>query len=278
MTYRQRMNTGGARIGLVVMAATAAGMLIAAADQSRYLALPVDISIVVPPPPQKGDARYEADRTVFRVTRRLLSTPRGTLAVQDVAWKVPDLMRDFSCAFGFSISMERTPALFHLLATADAETARANDLAKNKWKRLRPFLIDEGPVCQSKADLANSYDYPSGHTTRGWTAGLILADLRPDRAPQILARARAYGESRIVCGAHNMSAVEAGRLGATVSMQTVKLTREYLADVAAAKAELQGLRADPTSVPEGAVCLAEQALVAQSIYAGLAPDARQRGR
>jgi acid phosphatase (class A) len=270
------MRASGVRVGLAVVTAAAAGMLVAAANQPGYLTSPVDISIVVPPPPQKGDARYEADRTVFRVTRRLLSTPRGALAVRDVAWKVPDLMRDFSCAFGLVISPERTPALYRLLATADAETAKANDLAKNKWKRPRPFLIDNGAVCQNKADLAKSYDYPSGHTTRGWTAGLILADLRPDRAPQILARARAYGESRIVCGAHNMSAVEAGRLGATISMQKIRLSDQYLADVAAAKAELQSLASDPESVPSGAVCSAEEALVAPSIYAGLVPGALRR--
>lgn len=213
---------------------------------------------------------------MFRATRRLLTTPRGQLAKDDVPWKVPDLMRDFSCAFGLGLSPEKTPALYRLLATADAETARANDIAKNRWKRSRPFLIDNGPVCQDKAELAKTYDYPSGHTTRGWTSGLILAELRPDRASPILARARAYGESRIVCGAHNMSAVEAGRLGATVTMQRIRLSEQYLADLAAAKAELKGLALEGAEVPSAAACSAEEALVATSIYEELLPKARSR--
>ena len=41
---------------------------------------------------------------------------------------------------------------------------------------------------------------------------MILAELEPDRASDILVRARAYGESRVVCGVHNASAVEGGRI------------------------------------------------------------------
>jgi membrane-associated phospholipid phosphatase len=46
-------------------------------------------------------------------------------------------------------------------------------------------------------------------------AGLILAELVPEAASDVLARARAFGQSRIVCGVHNASAVEAGWMTAT---------------------------------------------------------------
>ena len=124
-------------------------------------------------------------------------------------------------------------------------------------------------MCESKAELAKSYDYPSGHTTRGWTFGLILSDLEPDRATPILIRARAYGESRIVCGAHNMSAIEAGRLGATVTLQAVRQSAAYQADLAAAKAELAAARANHARAPEAGACAAEAALERPSVLAGL---------
>jgi acid phosphatase (class A) len=38
-----------------------------------------------------------------------------------------------------------------------------------------------------------------------------MAELAPDGATEILVRARAFGESRLVCGVHNLRAVEAGR-------------------------------------------------------------------
>ena len=87
----------------------------------------------------------------------------------------------------------------------------------------------------------------------------------PDRATPILTRARAYGESRLVCRVHNLSAVEAGRLGATTTMSAIAQTPAYQADFAAAKAEL----AHAAPVPDGANCPAEAALLGPSVLAGL---------
>ena len=253
----------------LLIGAAAAGT--AATQYPGYLEAPVDITTVVPDAPQKGDVRYEADRKVFRATRAMLKTPRGQLATSDVPSSVIDVMKDFSCAAGVKLSPETTPATYRLLANANADTARANNLAKDHWKRLRPFLIDRGPVCDSKEELAKSYDYPSGHATRGWTFGLILSDVEPDRATPIEVRARSYGESRIVCGAHNMSAIEAGRLGATVTMQSVRQTAAYQADLEAARAELRAARANPTLAPEAGACSAEAALIAKSVLVGVRP-------
>ena len=258
----------GLRLFLLIGAAA----VVTGATQYRgYLETPVDITTVVPDAPQKGDVRYEADRKVFRATRAMLDTPRGKLATDDVPSSVIDVMKDFSCAAGVTLSPETTPATYRLLANANADTARANNLAKDHWKRLRPFLIDKGPVCDSKEELAKSYDYPSGHATRGWTFGLILSDAEPDRATPIEVRARSYGESRIVCGAHNMSAIEAGRLGATVTMQSVRQSAAYQADLGAARAELKAARANSALVPDAGACSAEAGLVAKSVLVGVRP-------
>ena len=250
----------------------------AADDQSGYLNTIPDITRVVPPPPHKGDARYEADRRVFRATRSMLHSDRGDLAVRDVAYTLPDLMRDFSCAAGIQLSPAGTPATFHLLAKADIDTQRANEAAKQTWKRLRPFQIDRGPICQSKQELAKSYDYLSGHAAHGWTMGLVLADLIPGRASQLLSRARAYGESRIVCGAHNMSAVEASQLGVAVSLQQVRIDTRYRADFEAAKVELQSRMSGVGAAANGGFCATEQALTRDSILASLPPKAVTKDR
>jgi acid phosphatase (class A) len=256
----------GLRILLLLGAAAGAT---AATQYKGYLDTPVDITTIVPDAPQKGDVRYEADRKVFRATRPMLKTPRGQLATIDLPSSVIDVMKIFSCAAGVKLSPETTPATYRLLANANADTARSNNLAKDHWKRLRPFLIDKGPICDSKEELAKSYDYPSGHSTRGWTFGLVLSDAEPDRATPIQIRARAYGESRIVCGAHNMSAVEAGRLGATVTMESVRQSAAYQADVEAARAELKAARTNPALAPEADACSAEAGLVAKSVLVGV---------
>lgn len=225
----------------------------------------VDMLMVLPPAPVPGDPRYEADREMFKMTRKLQGTPRWTMATNDVSWANDVMLGDFSCAMGIAVTPEKVPHLIALVQKAGNDTQRETNVAKDFYKRSRPFKIDSGPICQPEADLANSYDYPSGHTTGGWTWALVLADVVPDHVSAILARGRAYGESRIVCGAHNASAVEAGRLSATITMTAVRSTAAYQRDLRLARAEIAALRKTAAAAPP-AVCDAEKALIAQSIY------------
>ena len=223
-----------------------------------------DLLQVLPPAPVKGDARYQADRKIFKSTRKMLATPRGALATSDAVTDVPAMMRDFSCSVGVALTPQNAPLTAALVTKAAHDTAAETNAAKNFYKRRRPFLIDNGPICQSKPDLAKSYDYPSGHTTWGWTWATVLAELAPDRATPIMARGRAYGDSRFICGAHNESAVEAGKLSAGATMSVVRLQPAYQADLAAARAEMDALRRDPDAPrPQG--CEEEAKLVRQRV-------------
>ena len=195
----------------VPLASIALAMPAPSADRAGYLAPgSFDILPILEPAPVKGDARYDADRRIFRATRRLLDTPRGALAVNDVQ-RAPDAMlADFACALGASLTPNQLPRTVAVIERASVDTNAQKDRAKDFYKRTRPLFIDRGPACQPRAKLAKTFDYPSGHTTGGWTWALILADLAPERATAILARGRAFGQSRAICGAHNASAVEAG--------------------------------------------------------------------
>lgn len=173
-----------------------------------------------------------------------------------------DMLRNYACAAGIELSPGLAPVTTRLLATAARDTARPNNIAKRHFQRLRPFLIDQGPICQPAQEVANSFDYPSGHTTLGWTWALILAELLPDRATAILARGRAYGESRIVCGVHNASAVEAGRLSATLSVTRMRVSPTFQSDFAAARAELLRLPEMAASMVER--CNAEASVLSVS--------------
>jgi acid phosphatase (class A) len=225
----------------------------------------VNMLEVLPPAPVPGDPRYESDREMFKMTRKLQGTPRWALATNDVSWANDIMLHNFSCAMGVDVTSAKAPKLVALLQKAGGDTQRETNVAKNFYKRARPFRIDAGPICQPESDLADSYDYPSGHTTGGWTWALVLADVVSDHASAILARGRAYGESRIVCGAHNASAVEAGRLSATITMTAVRSTAAYQRDLKAARAEMAALRKTAAAAPP-AICDAEKALIAQSIY------------
>lgn len=225
----------------------------------------VNMLEVLPPAPVPSDPRYETDREMFKMTRKLQGTPRWTMAVNDVQWSNDVMLHNFSCALGVEATPANAPRTVALIQKAENDTQHQTSVAKNFYKRLRPFKIDAGSICQPESDLADSYDYPSGHTTHGWTWALVLSDVVPDRVSAILARGRAYGESRIVCGAHNASAVEGGRLSATITMTAVRNTAAYQRDLKVARAEIAALRKAAAAVSPS-VCEADKALIAQSIY------------
>ena len=224
----------------------------------------IDVTKILPAAPQKGDARYEGDRRIFKATRHWLGTPRGDLATKDVNTGVPYMMSAFSCAVGVALTPQNAPAIVKVVGKAGIDTQTQSGAAKDYFKRLRPFQIDKGATCQAPAELKGSYDYPSGHATWAWTWASLLSELAPDRATMIMARGRAYGESRIVCGVHNATAVEAGRMTSASTLAAVHAQAAFRSDLALARAELAALRADPAT-PRPENCPAEAALVAQPI-------------
>jgi acid phosphatase (class A) len=66
---------------------------------------------------------------------------------------------------------------------------------------------------------------------------LILAELAPDRATDILVRSRRYAANRVICGAHNQSAVEAGKTVAVAIIAVLHSSPEFRNDMADAGAD-----------------------------------------
>ncbi|MEO5866532.1 MAG: phosphatase PAP2 family protein [Sphingomonas sp.] len=96
-----------------------------------------------------------------------------------------------------------------------ASEKAAIDRGKEEFKRARPYVIDPSlKSCKRNDDPLSSY--PSGHTSMAFSMGETLARLVPEKAPQILARAARYGQSRIVCGQHFRSDVSAGQMMGTL--------------------------------------------------------------
>jgi acid phosphatase (class A) len=220
---------------------------------------------VLPPAPQAGSARYEADRQIFKATRQLQGTPRWTLATSDADGATPAMLRGFSCAVGVPLDAAQLPRLVNLLDRAGADADHANTPVKQANRRQRPFQIDDGAVCQPKPQLAKSFDYPSGQATLGWTIGLILAELAPDRATDIDLRARAYADSRVICGAHNYRAIEAGTMNAAIVVAALHASPAFWQDAASARRELAAYR-QSTAAMDAGQCTAEKALISTTPY------------
>lgn len=83
--------------------------------------------------------------------------------------------------------------------------------AKTYFNYPRPFLVDGNtirlvPDAYVAADgvpyTATGGAFPSGHTNTGFTDGLMLAEMLPERFLALLDRGAGYGYSRIVLGVH----------------------------------------------------------------------------
>ncbi len=216
-------------------------------------ATPDGLRVLAPPPPAGGPVA-RADRDVFVATRRLAGSARWQVAMADVHSEAFD---HFACALGVHLNAALAPALARLLDRAG--TAGVVDPVKRYYQTLRPYLGSTAPICQpATAELAANGDYPSGHAAGGWMEALILAELAPDRATAILARGRAFGESRLVCGVHSRSAVEAGWLAGAAATAALHAVPAFRADLEVARAELPRARAAaPPADP--AICRAEAA-------------------
>jgi acid phosphatase (class A) len=219
-----------------------------------------DAMATIPPAPKAGDPRNDLDWAIFKATRSLEGSERWALAQNDDNYRPSALLKDFSCAVGAELTAENAPTLTRILARTTADAGAAAQRAKEVYQRTRPYLSNPGNICIERTDgLASSFDYPSGHGSLGWVTGLVIAQLAPDRSTPVLARARAYGESRVVCGVHNMSAIEAARTNGASVFAALQGSQEFQAAMATAKAEVAAARASGKA-PDAAACAREAEL------------------
>jgi acid phosphatase (class A) len=215
----------------------------------------------IPPAPKEGEGRNDLDWKIFRETRALEGSDRWKLAQSDNSYLPKDLLKDFSCSVGAELTAENAPTLAAILGRTTIDAGAAAEAAKQLYKRTRPYMHNDGNICIEKAEgLSKSFDYPSGHASLGWTAGLVMAQLAPDRASQVLARGRSYGESRVVCGVHNMSAIEAGRTNAAGVFAALQGSSAFVAAMAKAREEVAAARASGAK-PDAAWCAKEAELI-----------------
>lgn len=262
--YRVRLPGGAAVLCNPVRAAgRCAGLAVEVPAGGAYLSradMPDGVRIL-PPPPAGNSPVAIADRRLFAATRRLRGSPRWKVATSDVE---TGAFEHFACALGARLTSQTAPALARLLDRAG--TSGVVDPVKRLYHVRRPYLGSAAPICQSRtAALAANGDYPSGHAANGWMEALILAELAPDRATEILARGRAFGESRLICGVHSLSAVQAGWLAGAAATAALHGSAEFRADLEAARRELATVRAR-AAAPDAAACRAEAAALATTAY------------
>ena len=150
-------------------------------------AVPASIDLV-PAPPAAGSAAFALDEQVSREARALRGSPRFAQAGVDAELGFPEGANHFSCAADIDVDAVKTPALYRLLERSRIDASAATKAAKNKYQRPRPFMVNGEPTCSPKDEegLRSNGSYPSGHTSIGWAWALILSEIAPDRAGEVV--------------------------------------------------------------------------------------------
>ncbi len=229
-------------------------------------ALPNSLALI-PPPPVLGSEAFAHDEEVARATFGLRDTARFALAVSDFDLRLPRLVSDFSCSLNAEITAENAPYLTTLMRRSFSDLALSTYAAKNYYQRKRPFQQDGGPmgVPEYRAQLEKDPSYPSGHTAIGWGFALILSELAPDRADQLLARGRAFGESRMVVNHHWYSDVVWGRAMGAATVARLHADPTFRADMDAARDEVVAIHTK--GVPPRGDCTEEAKAMAMGFQA-----------
>lgn len=199
---------------------------------------------LLPPPPDTASARFAYDVEQYEWGKSLRDTPRGDLAADDAELGDVGLTAAFSEAFGIDINPENTPQVYKLITGMRED---AGDLAtrhaKNYYMRTRPYIFFGEDTCvpDAQAGLAGNGSYPSGHTAKAWATALILAELNPSRQDAILKRGFEMGQSRVICGYHFQSDVDAGRVVGAAVVARLHADDAFNRQLAKAKKEMKKL-------------------------------------
>ncbi len=199
---------------------------------------------LLPTCPEPGTILFLYDQAQYQWGKSQRDTPRGDQAAADARLSGDGVPNAFSEAFGIKISKETTPAIYKLVIKMRED---AGDLAtreaKKHYMRIRPFAFYKEATCnpEQQEELSTNGSYPSGHTSIGWATALVLAEINVDRQNEILDRGYEMGQSRVICGYHFQSDVNAARLVASAVVARLHANKEFMKQLNKAKKEFAGL-------------------------------------
>ncbi len=240
---------------MIALAALFAAMTLNAQEQVQpYLTvdqLP-DLIKCLPAPPAFDSPEFSNDMMRFAWGKQQRLDPeRAEIAKRDAVWSYEALLAEFAVPFGLAISPENTPEIWKLMVTSLTTTDAMRVAPKAYYHRQRPFeRFQDKMLTDEEAELAGEGSYPSGHTMRGWTAALLLAEVNPAAADTIFARGWMYGESRVIVGAHWQSDVDASRVAASIGYAALHGSPEFREQMAKAQAEYLEKTGQTLSVTE----------------------------
>jgi len=199
-----------------------------------------DLIKCLPAPPDSMSEHFAHDvmRYMWGKEQRK-DKARADMALRDAVWSYEALVNEFVPFFGIAVNAGETPEIWKLLVKSLTTTDLMRSEPKAFYHRRRPFeVFNEHLLWEEEEEvLRGEGSYPSGHTMRGWTVAMLLAEINPDAADGLFARGWEYGESRVIDGAHWQSDVDVSRLAASIGVTALHTSPEFLDQMDRARTE-----------------------------------------
>ena len=205
------------------------------ASDASYISLnQVNLGNLLAPPPAPQSDEQKLDLMAVLQAQKDRTTSQSERAVADNDLSV---FRIAGSVLGPNFTPALVPKSAAFFDRIWKDYRRIILATKDVWDRPRPFdvSIDVKPI----GKLEHSGSYPSGHATRGYLSAIILSNMVLEKKESLFARAREYGQSRVIAGDHFPSDVQAGRLAATAIAVAFMQNEAFMKDFAEAKAELR---------------------------------------
>lgn len=195
----------------------------------------IDPNRLLPPPSVDGS---EANRAELAEIHRIIgaaSPDRMAQAKWDDDHEDPSM---YAATIGAGFDLAKLPATAEVLAIVQNDASVAASTAKKTFQRKRPWVVD-ATVKTCDPDDKPLTAYPSGHATLGYSLGMTLAVLIPEKSQAFMARASDYAFSRVVCGSHYPSDTQASQALAASFVTALLKDPQFQARMKTAHAELQ---------------------------------------
>jgi acid phosphatase (class A) len=199
----------------------------------------------LPEPPAEGSAAFEYDihRYGWGKEQRK-DEARAKMAIAHASIDPAKICDHFSEAMGMTISKENTPAIYRVLVNGMETANNISLIPKKHYNRQRPFIrYNEHTIVPSAEKvLSKNGSYPSGHTIIGFSAALLLVEINPQAADELIKIGYECGQSRLISGFHWQSDVTAARLAAAVAVAKLHTDSRFNKEMQRAKREFEKKR------------------------------------
>ena len=210
-----------------------------------------DMMVFLPGPPDSTSVAFMNDVARYYWGKEMCNDPeRAAQATRDAVYGLATILTEFEEAFGMKVTKDDTPEIYKVLLEGTATCDSICTRPKREYMRRRPFMVFNEPTLypEDEPALRLNGSFPSGHTLLGWSSALLMMEINPDRATEIMARGYRYGENRLVVGAHWQSDTDAARLAASVAYARLHTSERFLEQMRKAREEFQRLKGETVGV------------------------------